>query len=547
LLYINSNKSLRQILIRKIVLVIFLPILVSSLLIGFFTLSNTYTKGKNYLRLEGILFCQSIEKEVISVEKTVNFLKTLYPDVDEKIYKLVIDSSLTENQYIMEYGFNRDFSGWGEGVISYKINDDYILRFKLDVNDYFLKIETSDGSVIANRYLVPKNYFPVQYYSERLKWNFQLYQLKPPLIVTPIAVIFVLFILLVFVGTMVFIGNIESTLKKTVDSLLSISKDISIGNYKFQLPEIELSDFYHVAESFSIMADLIETRENDILKYRGILEEKVLDRTKKLTETVNSLKDMQEKLVESEKMASLGFLVTGISHEVNTPLGVIVTGITFMQDEINELEQAFIENSVTRRYLTEFINRLKDTVELVTSNSIKVKNLINNFKMVARDQESDDIRDFDMIDYIELIITNVKQKYLKKSITVNLNYVKEITLHTYPGALYKVLYNLLINSYIYAFPESNSGTINISISDLGDVVEIIYSDNGVGMNQDVIYKVFEPFYTTDRSEGKTGLGMFIVYNQITLTLKGSIKSMCIPGEGATFVLRIPKSIDPQVE
>ena len=207
-------------------------------------------------------------------------------------------------------------------------------------------------------------------------------------------VITVLFILLVFVGTMVFIGNIESTLKKTVDSLLSISKDISIGNYKFQLPEIELSDFYHVAESFSIMADLIETRENDILKYRGILEEKVLDRTKKLTETVNSLKDMQEKLVESEKMASLGFLVTGISHEVNTPLGVIVTGITFMQDEINELEQAFIENSVTRRYLTEFINRLKDTVELVTSNSIKVNNLINNFKMVARDQESDDSYNF---------------------------------------------------------------------------------------------------------------------------------------------------------
>lgn len=351
--------------------------------------------------------------------------------------------------------------------------------------------------------------------------------------------ILILNLIIAFVTTLLFIIKVNSLLTPPLSSLLQITRNIGAGNYHFDFPEFELTEFYHVAESFSIMAGQIKTRESELHEYREVLEDMVAKRTEELSATVETLKHTQTRLVESEKMASLGMLVTGISHELNTPLGIIITGLSYLGEEIELLKDDFNAGKISANKLDTYICGSKETLDLIFGNSRKLSKLLNDFKMVANDQVVEDMREFEVTDYIQLVISNIKRKYKRSNIDIDFQYDDEIVVNTDPGALYKVFYNLISNSYEHGFPHEKPGKIIIQLNKVHGNVEIRFSDNGLGMDEESISKIFDPFFTTNRGGGSTGLGMFIAYNQLTQTLNGSISSFTKANKGVEFKLSFP--------
>ncbi len=530
-------------------LIVFIPLLIIAICITLFSFNYTYRVREHKKIDRAINLCEDIEHEVSIIKSNAEIFKSLInanPQISKFEFSKLIIKSIYNNKYVKEFGFDTAFNGWGEGVLSYDLSDDLTLRFKLNIEEEFISITHYDGSVFMSRILVPEGFKSYTYRSEVLKWEFVVYYNRSYIFTWWVLASLILIIILGIVVSGLFISNIDKHLKGTLNSLLNISRDIGLGNYKFQLPNIELTEFYHIAESFCIMAEQVRSREDELHQYKGVLEERVSDRTRELSETVETLKHTQNILVESEKMVSLGLLVSGISHEINTPLGIIITGVSYNQELLKQLQEDFNNKKISTTGLLNYIESSQNTGELVLSNSVKVSNLIKNFKMVAKDQESDDIREFEVADYLQLIITNIEQKFSNKKIDVDLVYDEEVILHTYPGALFKVISNLIKNSFEFGYGEDINGVIKIYLSQTDNNINIVYTDDGCGMDEEVLTKIFEPFFTTNRTEGSIGLGMFIAYNQITQTLKGSIISECIPNSGTKFTLSFPKNIEPEV-
>lgn len=530
-------------------LIVFIPLLIIIICITLFSFYYTHRVGDNRTINLAEDLCEEIEHEITIINtnvETYKYLANSNPQISVFELSKLVKRTIYNNKYVKEFGFHSSFNGWGEGVLSYDLSDYITLRFKLNLGEQIISITHYDGSIIMSRNLVPIGLKSYIYKSEILQWEFVVYYYDS-YILTWWILVFLVFIILFSIAVFgLFITNIDKTLKGTLSSLLNISREIGLGNYSFKLPDIELAEFYHIAESFSIMAEQVRSRENELHQYKGVLEERVNDRTKELSEMVETLKHTQDKLVESEKMASLGLLVSGISHEINTPLGIIVTGVSYQQELLSQLQNDFNNKKISTTGLLNYIDVSKATEALVLNNSVKVTNLIKNFKMVAGDQESDDIREFEAADYIQLIINNIEQQFPKKKININLIYDEEFILHTFPGALFKVVSNLIKNSLEFGFDGDNNGVIDIFLSQIDNNANIVYSDNGCGMDKEVLSRIFEPFFTTNRVEGSVGLGMFIVYNQITQTLKGSITSECIPNSGTKFSLSFPINIELEV-
>lgn len=259
---------------------------------------------------------------------------------------------------------------------------------------------------------------------------------------------------------------------------------------------------------------------------------------------LNELKATQAKLVQSEKMASLGGLVAGISHEINTPLGVAKTSASHVDDELKKLVIRFSEGSLTKGNMEEFIEQFTDGMYLITVNLDRANQLMTNFKQVSADQSHDEKRCINLKDYLEETIYTLKPNLRRYEISVSLDCEKNIILDTFPGSYSQLITNLIMNSLNHAYSKDEQGTINIKIIEKRDTINIIYTDDGEGMKESVLRKIFEPFFTTKRGAGGTGLGMHIIYNLVTVKLQGEIEASSIEGQGSTFSLTLPKTLQP---
>lgn len=271
----------------------------------------------------------------------------------------------------------------------------------------------------------------------------------------------------------------------------------------------------------------------------------IIDRTKELRqsnktlqETIDSLQETQEKLIQSEKLAALGSLVAGISHEINTPLGVSVTSASYMDVKLKEIEERFKTNELRRTDMESLFSDFHRGFSILLDNLRRASDLIRNFKQVATDQSSDDCREINLYDYTRQIIDSLKPATKQKNIICKNNVDEQLTLTTYPGAIYQVISNFIMNSVTHGFPgnssESKTKIIAINAWQTGDRIIVSYEDNGVGISENNMNKIFEPFYTTNRGSGSTGLGMSIAYNLITATLQGDIRNKSIPEKGVCF-------------
>jgi len=270
---------------------------------------------------------------------------------------------------------------------------------------------------------------------------------------------------------------------------------------------------------------------------------------RELNKTLASLENTQEQLIQSEKMASLGSLVAGVAHEINTPLSIAITSNSLVIDDTNEIKQKIAEGSLSKARMAKHIDKVEQSLTMSEKALERVRILLANFKQVAVDQVFDDQRTFKLGEYIEEVMMTLSVEMKKHHIEYQFSAEADIEITTLPGAFAQILTNLVNNSIRHGFENRQSGKINIVLLvnniNSGDqhwAAKIIYQDDGVGMNEHILNNIFEPFFTTKRGKGSTGLGMNIVYNIVHQKMKGEIKVSSEEGVGSTFKILLPKSI-----
>lgn len=289
--------------------------------------------------------------------------------------------------------------------------------------------------------------------------------------------------------------------------------------------------------------------EQQLKELNETLEARVADRTLKLEQSnqelckaLDLLQLTQDELVQSEKMASLGGLVSGFAHEINTPLGVGITAASHLQEELRRLARLFEENKLTRSHFEAFFESASEGGSMLMSNLQRTSDLIRGFKRVAVDQSSEALRRINVQEYLNEIVLSLRPKLRKGNVEVELKAEEELHFLTYPGCIAQIFTNLIMNSLIHAFDRKKEPKISIQAYSTGEQLKLVYADNGSGMTKEIVRQIFEPFFTTKLGDGGSGLGMNIVFNIVTQKLKGMISCHSELDQGTQFVIELPFNI-----
>jgi c-di-GMP phosphodiesterase len=288
------------------------------------------------------------------------------------------------------------------------------------------------------------------------------------------------------------------------------------------------------------LESVVTQKTEELRKLNRDLEAIVALKTEKLKLQYEELNNTQLKLIENEKFASLGTLVAGVAHEINTPVGLSLTGITHLNDEINELKHAYQNNEMSETRFLNFLEHGDEVATSITTNLANAANLVKSFKQVAVDQSSEENRTINIKQYLEEILRSLHNKIKLTSHHVILDIDSELCITSNPGALSQIFTNLLMNSLLHAYPDNaQSGHIYVGVFQNANILNIIYSDDGIGLTTEVKEKIFDPFFTTKRGSGGSGLGMHIIYNIVTAKLNGNINVESTYTQGCKFMITLP--------
>jgi PAS domain S-box-containing protein len=271
-----------------------------------------------------------------------------------------------------------------------------------------------------------------------------------------------------------------------------------------------------------------------------IRAKEALDRSNMAVRKSNEdLRMTREQLVQAEKMAALGGLVAGVSHEISTPLGIGVTASSFLQQKTEEFMAAFTAGLYNDNDVENYMKKASESSSMIFNNLRRAAELINSFKQVAVDQSNEFQREFDVQEYINNIIISLRPELKKSGHEVEVYCPEKIKYQSFPGAFSQVVTNLVMNSITHGYDAGESGKIRFNIVPNNGYICFRYSDNGKGMSKEVLDKIFDPFFTTQRATGGTGLGMHIVYNIVNRKLGGTIECESTEGEGTSFLIKLP--------
>jgi PAS domain S-box-containing protein len=255
---------------------------------------------------------------------------------------------------------------------------------------------------------------------------------------------------------------------------------------------------------------------------------------------LRNLRETQNSLIEAEKLAALGRLVAGVAHEINNPVGTSVTVASALERKTAAFAAEVAEGNVRRSSLNEFLEISREASSQLVANLNHAAELIESFKQVAIDRSYSNRRIFDLGDLTEQIVKSLRPGLRKQNLTLYVECQPNLTMNSYPGPYGQVLTNLFLNSVAHAFPDGKAGMIEIKVRASGnDNVEILFSDDGCGMSLDVRRRAFDPFFTTRRDQGGTGLGLHIVYSIVTNCLGGRLNLDSEPGKGTMIKLTLP--------
>ena len=280
----------------------------------------------------------------------------------------------------------------------------------------------------------------------------------------------------------------------------------------------------------------------NLQRFNENLEQLVQQRTTELSQTLADLQSTQTKLVESEKMASLGGLVAGVAHEINTPVGIGITAASLLADKTTEFFDTYKSGQMKRSQLEKFLDTAMQSSSMVLSNLNRAADLIQSFKQVAVDQCTEEQRTFNLKQYLSEVLISLKPKLRTTQHQVEIKGDEAIALNTYPGALAQIITNLVMNSLTHAYMPEDAGYLVFDFKQKGEQIIFEYADDGKGIPKENLSKIFDPFFTTKRGQGGSGLGLHIVYNLVTQKLNGTIECESQVGVGTKFVIKLPSQV-----
>ncbi|WP_193173327.1 PAS domain-containing sensor histidine kinase [Nisaea nitritireducens] len=257
------------------------------------------------------------------------------------------------------------------------------------------------------------------------------------------------------------------------------------------------------------------------------------------TTDISELYQARESLVESDRLASLGSMVAGIAHEINTPVGICVTAGTTVLSAAQALREGVAGGSLKRSEFEAALTKITEGMTLVDSNLARAAQLISSFKSIAVDQASEAERTFHLVAYLQEIANSLSPNLKSKEVSVDISGPSDMELKSYPGAFAQIVTNLVMNSMLHGFAERDGGSIAIAVSEQSGFAELRYTDDGIGMEEETVKRIFDPFFTTKRGQGGSGLGMHILFNLVSQILRGTVRCKSAPGEGIEIVIRFP--------
>jgi signal transduction histidine kinase len=303
-----------------------------------------------------------------------------------------------------------------------------------------------------------------------------------------------------------------------------------------ELPEKRRDELGDVIRGFNA----IQRRVKAIILRTREAEDAARKSAQETAKALDDLQRTQESLLQAERLASLGGLVAGVAHEINTPVGIALTSASVLMEATEGVNAAMSSGAIKKSEIQKYIETAGESARLIMNNAYRAAHLIHSFKQIAVDQVSEARRRFELHEYIGEVVSSLQPKLKKTHIGVEIECPDDIVLDSYPGALAQVITNLTLNCVEHAFDADAVGTIWIKAAEQGDVIEMQVADNGKGIAPDMLDKVFDPFVTTRRGQGGTGLGLNIVFNLIVKQFGGTITVDSIVGQGAVFTLRIPR-------
>jgi signal transduction histidine kinase len=347
----------------------------------------------------------------------------------------------------------------------------------------------------------------------------------------------VLSIAVIFLGIILSVGVlIALSIRLPLQQIMTAMRAITLGDYDREVQGTDARD------EVGAMARAVEVfRENAIAKRKT--EDALRASKEKAESALLELNAAQQNLIDAERLAALGGLVAGVAHEVNNPIGISLTVASSFARRAEMFEAELKSDGGLRRsQLEEFVRTSRDAAGQLVANLHRAGELIQSFKQVAVDRSHAERRQFALGEATDQIIASLKPVLKRAPIELTVDVPEGLGINGYPGSYGQILTNLFLNAVNHAFSDGRSGTITISARPRGhDDVEIIFADNGAGMTPDVQRQAFDPFFTTRRNEGGTGLGLHIVYNLVTQQLGGRMMLESRLGQGTTFRIIMPRT------
>ncbi|WP_114860992.1 sensor histidine kinase [Azospirillum brasilense] len=317
-------------------------------------------------------------------------------------------------------------------------------------------------------------------------------------------------------------------------------------------PELR-ADFEALVEAFqrSTREQRRLVRVSDRLQAQiGSANQELERRRQEAESALADLREAQEAMVRAEKLASLGALVAGVAHEINTPVGIAVSCASHLSDATAGLRRRAQSGELSKADFSRYLATATDTSALILTNCERAAKLIASFKQVAVDRASAERRAVNLNRYIQETLVSLEPKLRQGRHTISVSCPDGLVVDSYPGALSQILTNLVMNSVTHAFvdaqgTEGQGGALSVTVDEPEPgTVRLVYTDDGRGIPADHLPRIFDPFFTTRRGEGGSGLGLHIVHNLAVGALKGTIAVNSTPGQGTRFVLTFPKITPP---
>ena len=295
----------------------------------------------------------------------------------------------------------------------------------------------------------------------------------------------------------------------------------------------------HARDEIGEMARAVAVfRENAIAKRKA--EDELRAAKDRAEKALDDLREAQQNLIAAEKLAALGGLVAGVAHEVNNPIGISLTVASSFARRCDEFAKEVGAGPLRRSRLDEFLEGGRDAANQLVANLQRAGELVQSFKQVAVDRSHADRRPFDLRESTDQIVASLRPVLKKSQITLSVDVPAGIVMDSYPGSYGQVLTNLFLNSVVHAFPDGRAGSVIVEARQVRDDVDIFVSDDGVGMSEEIQRRAFDPFFTTRRNEGGTGLGLHIIFNLVTQQLGGRLAFESRLGWGTRFRITLPR-------